>query len=93
MSLKLQTSGRPVMVTLQRGYIQAQGSVYFTLERDGTEVAWGGLGGGDVTITTSGVVTFIDTPPVGEHQYSLHAKKLNGSSRLWGNPHLIAFEL
>lgn len=101
MSVKLTTSGRPVMIMLQRGSIMVYGYVDFRLRRDGTDIHWADIchhtdTKGKVTHTPSSVMTFVDMDAsAGEHEYSLHAYK--GAShedvRFYGDMYLLAFEL
>ncbi len=105
LSLKIKTSGRPVMIMLQEA--NSSDASYFK--------TWGGgriqLHRGDVTVkntalfttgqnvdwyslTPSSSIIFIDTPPAGEHHYSIYA------GREWPvyilncyNMKLVAFEL
>ena len=100
LSLKLKTSGRPVMIMLQRGHFDIYGYAEVRLWRDDISIDWHGLAHNsnkeDVTTSVSTPLTFIDTPPAGEHQYSLQIGNRNSSAShfsFYGNPYLIAFEL
>ncbi len=101
LSLKLKTSGRPVMLMLQHGHFDIAGYLVFQLKRNDTYIDWAGLGlrpnnGRVLSIPSESVITCIDTPPAGEHTYSvwLGNKENRGDwMNCWGNPILVAFEL
>ena len=101
MSLKLETSGRPVMIMLQGGYFETWGGLAFKLKRGDADIYSTTVGHSSntsqrVTQTPSSVITFIDfDASAGEHQYSLYANK--GAdyevAEFYGDMYLLAFEL
>ena len=101
MSVKLTTSGRPVMVMLQRGHFDIHGIMEFQLWHDGTDnIYWACLGHwtdtAGITTTPSSIITYVDFgASAGEHEYSLRACKhsSNQTVKLWEGMYLLAFEL
>ena len=85
------------MIILHGGYFDIHGYARFQLHRNGTNVgstSAGNVAGNYIGIPSS-VITFIDIPPAGEHQYSIHAFKDSSGTyfKFWQNTRLIAFEL
>ena len=101
LSLKLKTSGRPVMVMLKsirrnnNGWIESYGGAQILLKREDSYTA------DMIRLSTAtraemppSVVSFIDTPPAGEHYYKIYCGKFdNGTTYHYKNLKLIAFEL
>ena len=99
-TVKLKTSGRPVMIMLQRGFIETNCGGNALLKRDNSvDVSWLGLSTvgytGWTTATPCAAISFIDTPPAGEHEYCLYASKnvSNAIYRYMRTACLVAFEL
>ena len=98
-TVKLKTSGRPVMIMLQHGFIETLNGGNALLKRDGTDVSWLGLStsgyNGWRTATPCAAISFIDTPPAGEHEYCLYASKNVSDAiyRYMRTAYLVAFEL
>ena len=100
LSLKLKTSGRPVMVMLKsiqhnnNGWIETYGGAQISLIR-------GDYMADMIRLTTDtraemppSTVSFIDTPPAGEHYYKIYCGKFSkGITYHYKNLKLIAFEL
>ena len=99
-TVKLTTSGKPVMIMLLYGYIRTLGAMDLVAYRDNTTaVGWYGINtsgyDGWLTCTPSSVYTFIDDPPAGEHEYCLRAAKISSTKEacFCGTVYLVAFEL
>ena len=99
-TVKLKTSGRPVVVMLQHGYIRTLNGGAIVLGRNGSDVNYVGIASSGqqathFTCMPSSVVSFIDTPPAGEYEYSLYVTENPGTIEFSfrGNPYLVAFEL
>ena len=105
LSLKIKTSGRPVMIMLQgtepndESYLETWGGGLVQLHRgdvvvNSTKVRSAGSDSSWRSYSSPSVITFIDVPPAGEYQSSIYTNK-EAKARYFGYFHvkLIAFEL
>ena len=106
LSVKLKTSGRPVMIMLQGmtpgsgSYLKTFGGGWIHLQRNDSTVNYGftlyttGLNGDWVSLTPSSTITFIDVPTEGEQRYSIWSTRdLSNHYLEYHNVKLVAFEL
>ena len=103
LSVKLKTSGRPVMIMLQamtpgiESYLDSFGGGMVLLQRnDGTSIVnycFRHMSTADRTHAPSSTIMFIDVPPEGEQRYSIYTNKGYGHDFQYHNVKLIAFEL
>ena len=100
LSLKLKTSGRPVMLMLKsiqrnnNGWIETRGGAQISLIRGDYMADMIRLSTDTRAEMPPSTVSFIDTPPAGEHYYKIYCGKFsNDVIYHYKNLKLIAFEL
>ncbi len=99
-SLKLTTSGRPVMIMLKPydgkdGHIRFDGGAQVVLYRNSSlNAGFTRLGGPGVVSMSPTAVTFIDIPPAGVQSYEIYCGKFDSRNTvIYQYVKLIAFEL